>query len=367
VRAAGSGDPLLDGFLAALNDEEARERLGELLAGEASPLLWRIFRRQLGRRDSGFAPAELEDLHATTLLKLQLQLVAARAGEREPPASFLDYVAAAGFNAVAGLLMARQPERTRLRDRLRYVLRRDSGLAAWSGADREPLCGRARHRGDPAAVDVAALAEPVGRAHARHGAGWGEFSSLVAQVLRELPGPCRLEDLVDTLAGELGLQEALEVPADSRDTAAGSRSDGERPAAAPPLAAGGPSVLERLELEEAVGRLWEEIAELPPNQRVALLLSLRGTGGESLVDVLVATGVVEPAGLAGALGMTVDELDRLLPGLPLDDLAIGARLGLARQQVINLRKSARLRLARRLRGELPPVAASGPGLGRRMG
>jgi hypothetical protein len=36
--------------------------------------------------------------------------------------------------------------------------------------------------------------------------------------------------------------------------------------------------------------------------------------------------------------------------LPLDDATIAGLLGLTRQQVINLRKSARERLARRLKG-----------------
>jgi hypothetical protein len=36
--------------------------------------------------------------------------------------------------------------------------------------------------------------------------------------------------------------------------------------------------------------------------------------------------------------------------LPLDDTAIADRLNLTRQQVINLRKAARMRLARRMAG-----------------
>jgi hypothetical protein len=40
-------------------------------------------------------------------------------------------------------------------------------------------------------------------------------------------------------------------------------------------------------------------------------------------------------------------LSALWDQLPLDDLSIAARLGVTRQQVINLRKAARARLARR--------------------
>jgi hypothetical protein len=53
--------------------------------------------------------------------------------------------------------------------------------------------------------------------------------------------------------------------------------------------------------------------------------------------------------LASALDITTDDLASLWNGLPLDDLTIAARLGVTRQQVINLRKSARERLERRTR------------------
>jgi hypothetical protein len=51
--------------------------------------------------------------------------------------------------------------------------------------------------------------------------------------------------------------------------------------------------------------------------------------------------------LAGTLEMDRGALDRLWDRLPVDDQTIAKRLGLTRQQVINLRKSARARLARR--------------------
>jgi len=343
-------DPLLAPYLASSSDEEARQQLGELLAGSATPLLWRVFRRQLGRSDSGFDPAELEDLHANTLLKLQIHLAGVRAGEREAPQSFLDYVAIAGFNAVAGLLMARQPERTRLRDRVRYVLRREEELAVWPGVDRDPVCGRATDRG--AAADAggsAALVEPVRQALARHGAGWGEFSRLVREVLLGRRRPCRLEDLVDALAEVLGVHEVVEVGVEP------ALHGGERRSGGGELAVDAPTTLERMEVTESLRALWSEIDELPPNQRVALLLSLRDSGGHTLVDVLRSAGAVPGPTLAAALEVAPEGLDALLVELPWDDLRISARLGLTRQQVINLRKSARLRLARRLRGRLPGV------------
>ena len=68
-----------------------------------------------------------------------------------------------------------------------------------------------------------------------------------------------------------------------------------------------------------------------------------------MLQMLPATGVVSDAEIAHALEMDAHELGRLWARLPLDDNAIAEQLGLTRQQVINLRKSARARLARRTR------------------
>jgi len=52
--------------------------------------------------------------------------------------------------------------------------------------------------------------------------------------------------------------------------------------------------------------------------------------------------------MAKALEMPVEQLAALWRDLPLDDRALAVRLNATRQQVINLRASARRRLARRM-------------------
>jgi CRP-like cAMP-binding protein len=64
---------------------------------------------------------------------------------------------------------------------------------------------------------------------------------------------------------------------------------------------------------------------------------------------VVLTGTARFDDVATALGMTAEELSAIWNDLPLDDLRIAALLNVTRQQVINLRKSARDRLRRRLR------------------
>jgi hypothetical protein len=233
---------------------------------------------------------------------------------------------------------------------VRYVLRRDDRFAVWSGAGRELLCGLAADRGapEPGGID-ARLRELVGRGASEVGTGWGQFPRLIAGLLEGLAAPCRFEELIDALAERMGIAEVAPLPLPHS-----GESDEPGPGAAEPIAAA-PSAERELDLRTQLGALWREIRDLPANQRFALLANLRGEGGEDLLDVLLSARVVDPAALAAALGLTEPEWQALSPSFPKDDLWIAARLGLTRQQVINLRKSARLRLARRLRGVLPGV------------
>ena len=62
---------------------------------------------------------------------------------------------------------------------------------------------------------------------------------------------------------------------------------------------------------------------------------------------MVDLGVATFREVAAALEIGPEELAELWNRLPLEDLEIAARLGLDRQQVINLRSTARQKLARR--------------------
>lgn len=94
--------------------------------------------------------------------------------------------------------------------------------------------------------------------------------------------------------------------------------------------------------------VWREIGLLPPRQRIALLLGLRDEAGSAIASLLILLRIATFDELAAAVELHRDELAAMWDQLPLPDLAIAERLGLTRQQVINLRKSARDRLGRRL-------------------
>jgi DNA-directed RNA polymerase specialized sigma24 family protein len=110
-----------------------------------------------------------------------------------------------------------------------------------------------------------------------------------------------------------------------------------------------PDVALAFERRTYLARLWEEIRQLPPRQAAALLLNLRDGQGRNAAVLLPLTGVASLREMAAALELPPERLAELWGRLPLEDAALAGLLGVTRQQVINLRKSARERLARRMR------------------
>jgi len=103
-----------------------------------------------------------------------------------------------------------------------------------------------------------------------------------------------------------------------------------------------------LEQHLYLSRLWEEVASLPALQRAALLLNLRDANSDSVIAFVPHLGIASKSEIAELVGVPEDRFAELWNDLPLEDSAIAKLLGITRQQVINLRKTARERLARRM-------------------
>ncbi|HEV7509848.1 MAG TPA: sigma-70 family RNA polymerase sigma factor [Thermoanaerobaculia bacterium] len=112
------------------------------------------------------------------------------------------------------------------------------------------------------------------------------------------------------------------------------------------------SILAELRQRDQLQALWTEIRRLPPRQCTALMLNLRDEDGCGAVALFPLTGTATMREIAEVLGMPAEQFAELWNHLPMDDASIAELLGVTRQQVINLRKSARARLARRLKGLL---------------
>lgn len=350
-------DPLVAPFLHAPDETCARERLGELLTTHAAPIVGPIIQRQLAYGGAGRRDHEREDLQATVLLRLTAQLWALRRGEAATPiVSLTAYAATAAYNACHEWLRRRAPRRASLQSRARYVLTHDPRLTLWEVADRDWCCAvlAARDRAIAAAEDqVREIAGAQLAAVRRATDGGGDpstspraFATFIHATLDALQRPCRLVTLVTVLADCLG--EVDVVATDETEREEGLRSPIEG------LPDPRPTAAEALAHRDSLVRVWAEIRALPLRQRVALLVNLRDDDGRGSIELWPQTGVASLAELAEALELSEAEFLELWPTLPRDDQWIASQLGVTRRQVINLRKCARERLARRLRDVFMP-------------
>jgi DNA-directed RNA polymerase specialized sigma24 family protein len=339
-------DPSLRAFASAADEEEAQRLLSALVVETAAPLVRRILARKLrtyarggGGGDAFSTPPDLEDVTADALLALVGRLGALR----EDPGSvsiesFVDYTAVVAHNAFTHYLRRRHPARSRLKNRLRYVLGREKRFALWAGPE-GLLCGLAGWQGraphPDGAGNLAAFAESGAAARWKNGHAWDDDPGAVLDaVLKAAGGPVDFDRVVAAVASFAPDTDAAPVSLDA-------------PGVPPPADETLPADV-LLDQKREAARLWREICELPVRQRAALLLNLRDPRGAGLLWVFPVTGVATIRDIARVLEMADADLAALWKGLPLDDHGIAERLSCTRQQVINLRSAARKRLARRL-------------------
>ncbi len=330
-------DPLLRPFLDAWDEAGAKRELNSLIAQHALPLAEAIVAKKIGSWRQPRA-ADQEDVISEAMATLIERLQSARAGkERAPIAHFESYAAALIHSACAHYLRRRYPERTRLKNRLRYLLSTDSRLALWTDEDGDSVCGLAEWKGLPSrSIEHAASASTK--------LGRGELTTSVIDMLSSAAGPIAFESLVDALVRAGGILEPR-----GSDAAA---------IASPALA-----LESLLDQKRYIARVWNEIGSLPPHQRTALLLNLRDDSGASLLWLMPVSGVATLRQLAKVLDIPDAEFAALWRELPLDDATIARRLDCTRQQVINLRRAARKRLTNRVRpqGNIGRSSASSKG------
>lgn len=309
-------DPILAPLLAPGDGAARDEALAELLTRHADP----VIRRGLRHRFGGAQSPEIEDIRGSVIVRLLNRLQRVEAAEEDSIVSFADYVAMVTYNTIDDYARRRNPQRTLLGNRLRYVLTHDARFALWR-RDRDLVCGLAAWSGERAQTI------PLDA----HDADERALGDSLARLFARAAAPVDFHDVVQAFAVAAGLNE---IPAAIADVE---------------LVDASPSAYDHLAARQSADALWLEIRELPLRQRIALLLGARDSAGQSAVSMFPATGVATISQIAAAVEIAEEELRAMWNDLPLDDNTIAARLGGTRQQIINLRKSARDRLARRLR------------------
>jgi RNA polymerase sigma factor (sigma-70 family) len=323
------------------------EQLLQDLVETARPTIESVVRRRLAFSKSGEAQ-DREDVCGEVVLELLRRLRGLRDGESTSTIeSFSSYVAAAADHACDEYLRRKYPQRRRLKNKLRYILSSEPRFALWEktgSQSSEWLCGLRvwQFRGEQRIMLTPEALQAVGGVSGAGGSRQGVVAML-AGIFNSLQGPILLEELIGIVAKLWGISDHS-MPIDP-ERAVGSVAPNQESC-----------LVQRRDLE----LLWNEVRELPVPQRIALLLNLRGSEGDSPILFLPVIGIAGIRQIAEVLDIPVEEFSILWARLPLDDQMIAGRLGITRQQVINLRKSARERLRRRMADHnMVGVAAGG--------
>jgi hypothetical protein len=316
--SANGNDPRLEAL------QSAGDAAISATVAELAPLIDGILAHAC--RTDGVLRESLDDLRAEVVTRIVHKL-RETCGGGEAVIRLEDYVATLTRNCVHDVLRARHPERTRLMYRIRFLMANDVRFAMWS-VDGSTRCGLAEWRGSVATADAVLPSMDV--PHVVFD-GTRTADALLA-LFQILGGPLELDILVTSLMDLWNIAEETTVDIESV-----------------PVPDERPTQLASLETRAFFEALWSEVGALRPLQRAALLLNLRDRERGNALTLFVLLGIADIDAIATAIGLPVDDLATLWCDLPLDDATIAERFAITRQQVINLRKSARERLRRRLR------------------
>lgn len=249
------------------------------------------------------------------------------------------YTVTVARNTYSEYLRKKCPNRFRLRNQIRYIIAKTDGLQMSSDNGAGAFCGMVDDFGengqpellpipaDRSTSDLQRVLLRLGKDPNRIGLG-----ELVAFILREIGRPIAFDDFVNVIGELRGLKEpaAVELTDDVRQNSNVTDPIG---------------TIDRKAFLRAV---LDELADMPLRHRRALLLHFTDDHDDNLLMMFVFDGVASVRELAGLTELPADDFAAMWNRLPLADNEIAELMGLERQQVINLRQSARRSLRSRL-------------------
>jgi DNA-directed RNA polymerase specialized sigma24 family protein len=297
----------------------------------------RFYRRQ---GDQDLQRPEFDEIYNDIHLRLLKRL---RSLKQDPDQKQIlnlrHYVATVTRNTCDEYLRQRYPLRRSLKDKVRRHLLSHPEFALWEDTEHNWLAGLSGGQSLGRTLKdergTGELQERLKKEWQTVGVQRLELHNLLMTIFGVVHEPMELDQLTELVAGFWGIEDhPAEALAGDEWAPFEQGADVDH------------STI--IEQRQYLQLLWREICQLPRRQRVALLFNLRSPHGINVITLFPVTGVATFEQIAQALEIPASEFEQLWAELPLDDLRVAAYLGATRQQVINLRKTARERLLKRM-------------------
>src|SRR5215475_11173038 len=264
-------DPLLEPLLAPTRDEEIDQYLSQLIATHVGPVIKGVVRHKLHLNSHrGIEQADADDIHQEVVLQLLTALRRLRQQPADHPIGDLRGLTAVITHRACSQWMRRRfPARRALKNRLSYLFTRHPGFAIWHGANGRLMAGFATWQGrnDAAAEEqIERLSDDetlLARILALKSGKKADWGGALTAIFNFLSAPTEVDRLVGALSGLLNVKDQ---PIESIDQI--------QAFAELQFSTGQPDVAQQTERRIFLQRLWEEVRQLPLNQRAALLPNL---------------------------------------------------------------------------------------------
>ena len=335
-------DDLLEAYLCSADDRSASVLLVRIVEDHVEPIARSVVGQKLqtsirATDDRALNQDALELVSQIKTAVVGRLTMADRSAHKCSIESLAAYVRAVSINAVNNYVRQKYPRRISLKNQIRYILNHDDRFSLWQAEDGRYMCS-SREIDTPGGsadnfdlrVRAAEILDAAGIT-----ASTASVVEMVTSILTNIDGPIVLDELTGTIYDLKSIHESTSVAADDVWNHAALRHYDK--------------VAEKLENASFLRSLWDEIKQLPLRHRTALLLNLRSADGEGLIILFPMARVVGIREIGEALEFSADEFAAIWNELPWDDHRIAEHMGITRQQVINLRQSARARLKRCLK------------------
>jgi hypothetical protein len=347
VRMSSSALNVLFSAFVSEKDNCIANNLLEQVTANVYPLIEKIvaanLRNLLGNPAHFSQVQDIPDVRQEIITRLLSFFKSSRENaEAAPILELEDYVAKVSYNCCYEYKQRKYPQRFRLKKKLQYLLTTHTSLGIWQDEAREWFCGLSEWGGDlkhwqiqstqrtgqllydqlPAAIQH--IPDPTLRRNSA--------AEQIIELFNWTQQFIHLGDLISIFQKWWNLSDEtvqledyfLNQPFDALKIDK-TPDDGKK-----------------------LKTLWSEITLLPLSQRKALLLNLRDSVDHELVTLLPVLGIASLGEIAVSLESTPESLAQIWNSLPLNDQQIATEMGIERRQVINLRRTARERLIRRL-------------------
>lgn len=343
-------DNVLVPYLTAGDHEERQLLLDELLTLRAAPLIRQVLRRRLGffvsARGINENNQDAEDLWQEAITRVVQELNELQSSSGPGIENFELYVSRLAENICTDFLRANSPARTRLKYRLRDLLKRHQDLVSWEH-NGEILCGFTpwQNTGKSAfsvqsTQDIEAKLNSFTALYfADEDIRLAPVSQIVAELFNWIGGPIEIDVLVRMIAHLLDLKDQ---PTESLDDPSLRGLDLY-------LADNTQSSESGVAANELLKRLWQAVIRLPKEQRDAFAFGFEDHIGQDLFTLLLAMEIVNLNELARGMDRSIEEVAQLRLRMPMDNASVAVELGASRGSIYKWRFRAIRRLEIELR------------------